>query len=129
MKKIEVVAAIIVNENKILCVQRGEGKYKYISKKWEFPGGKVEANETRTEALVREIKEELLVDISVNSFLMSVNHNYPDFRLLMHCYICSTESKEITLTEHTDYKWLDNSQLNTLDWAEADIPVVEKLIQ
>jgi len=129
MKKIEVVAAVIRSEGKTLCVQRGQGKYEYVSEKWEFPGGKVEANETQNQALLREIKEELLIDISVDSFLITVEHKYPDFELVMHCYLCSTDSKELTLTEHIDHKWLDDHQLSILDWAEADIPVVEKLIQ
>jgi 8-oxo-dGTP diphosphatase len=129
MKKIEVVAAVIINEDKILCVQRGPAKYDYISKKWEFPGGKVEGNESNIDAIKREIKEELHMDIIVEDFLMTVDHVYPDFELVMHSFICNTESAELTLTEHVDFKWLDKSRLNYLDWAEADIPIVEKLIQ
>jgi len=129
MKKIEVVAAVIINDNKVLCVQRGPAKYNYISKKWEFPGGKVEKDETKVEAIKREIKEELHMDIKVNDFLMTVDHIYPDFELLMHSFLCNANSKELTLTEHIDFKWLDKEDLTKLEWAEADVPIVEKLIQ
>jgi len=127
MKNIEVVAAIIIHEGKILCVQRGPAKYDYISHKWEFPGGKVETGETKMGALVREIKEELLMDVTVEVFFTTVQHTYPDFQLTMHSYLCSCESNELTLTEHSDYKWLSKNELKELDWAAADLPIVEKL--
>ena len=83
MKKIEVVTAIIINDGKILCVQRGPAKVEYISKKWEFPGGKVEAGETQQQAIIREIKEELGIKIEIEKEFISVDHTYPDFQLLM----------------------------------------------
>ncbi len=127
MKKIEVVAAIIYHKNKILCVQRNLNKYSYISKKYEFPGGKIESNETHVEALIREIFEELNMDIAVNDLFLSVDHKYPDFRLLMHTYKCTTKSQELVLNEHIDYKWLSEYEIENLDWAAADIPIVKKL--
>ena len=129
MKHIHVVAAVIIHNKKILCVQRGPAKYEYISKKWEFPGGKLEEGETKLEAIIREIKEELHMDIQVDAFLMTVNHTYPDFQLTMDTFLCSSESGEITLTEHGAFKWLDKSELAGLDWAAADVPIVEKLIE
>ena len=129
MKKIQVVAAIIYHENKILCVQRGYSKYDYINQKFEFPGGKVEEGETNEEALIREIKEELEMEISDLNFLIKVEHTYPDFHISMNCYECKSNSKDLTLHEHIDYKWLDKSVLESLDWAAADVPVVNKLIQ
>lgn len=129
MKKIQVVAAIIYHENKILCVQRGYSKYDYINQKFEFPGGKVEKGETNEEALIREIKEELEMEISDLNFLIKVEHTYPDFHISMNCYECKSNSKDLTLHEHIDYKWLDKSELESLDWAAADVPVVNKLIQ
>ena len=90
MKKIEVVAAIIYHENKILCVQRGENKYDYISKKYEFPGGKMEAGESKEETVKREILEELHMDIEVQQEFLTVDHLYPDFHLIMHSFKCST---------------------------------------
>jgi 8-oxo-dGTP diphosphatase len=129
MKHIEVVAAIIIHDGKILCVQRGPAKYDYISLKWEFPGGKVEEGETKLAALVREIREELHMDISVDVFFTTVNHTYPDFQLTMHSYLCSCPTNELTLTEHSDFKWLSKDTLKDLDWAAADVPIIEKLIK
>lgn len=128
MKTIEVVAAIIIHEGRILCVQRGPAKYDYISGKWEFPGGKVEVGETKKAALVREIKEELNMDITVDTFFTMVQHSYPDFHLTMHSFLCSCATNELTLTEHTDFKWLSKPELSELDWAGADVPIVEKLV-
>lgn len=129
MKYIEVVAAIIIHNNQILCVQRSENKLNYISQKWEFPGGKIEVGETRGETIKREISEELKMDINVKEEFITVSHQYPDFHLTMHSFICSSENKELTLTEHIDYKWLDKKELNQLDWAAADIPIMMKLMQ
>ena len=128
MKQIEVVAAIIQFENKFLCVQRGEGKYSYISLKYEFPGGKIELGESLNQALEREIKEELQYDICVRGFFLTVEHQYPDFQLKMHSYLCSAVHTNLTLTEHINYRWLEINQLDELDWAAADIPIVEKLM-
>jgi 8-oxo-dGTP diphosphatase len=128
MKKIEVVAGVIFWRDNILCVQRPKNKLHYISEKFEFPGGKIEKGETKEEALHRELLEELNLSIKIKSFLMTVVHLYPDFELTMHSYICEVDSKEITLNEHIDKKWLKVNDLNQLDWAGADIPIVEKLI-
>ena len=129
MKQVEVVAAIIQHNDKILCVQRGENKFPYISKKYEFPGGKIELGESKEETIIREIKEELNMDISVWEEYITVNHEYPDFYLTMHSYICSCENTSVTLTEHIDYKWLLISEMAQLDWAAADIPIVNKLVK
>ena len=129
MKQVEVVAAIIQHNDKILCVQRGENKLSYISKKYEFPGGKIELGESKEETIIREIKEELNMEISVIKEFITVNHEYPDFYLTMHSYICSCETTTLTLTEHIDYKWLSISEMDQLDWAAADIPIVNKLVK
>jgi 8-oxo-dGTP diphosphatase len=128
MKKVEVVAGIIIFKDLVLCVKRPKSKYLYISEKFEFPGGKIEAGETKEAALQRELLEELSVSIQIKSFFMSVSHRYPDFDLTMHSYICEVESQELTLHEHIENKWLQISELKTLDWAAADIPIVEKLV-
>lgn len=128
MKKVEVVAAVIFHNNKILCVQRGENKYSYISFKYEFPGGKVENGETNEAAIKREILEELNLEISIDSQFLTVNHEYPDFILTMHSFICFCDNPSIELSEHIDCKWLDKTELKTLDWAAADVPIVDKLI-
>ena len=128
MKKIEVVAAIIQEGGKTLCVQRGPAKFDYIDHKWEFPGGKIESGETNEQAIVREIKEELGLELKELNFFMTVDHPYPDFQLIMHSYICPSSSREITLTEHVDFKWIDGDELRELDWAAADIPIVDMLL-
>ena len=127
-KKVEVVAAIIMYNNKILCVQRGENKLDYISKKYEFPGGKIEKGESHEQTIVREIQEELKMDIFTNDHFLTVEHDYPDFFLTMHSFICSCDEPIVHLTEHIDYKWLSVNELEELDWAEADVPIVKKLM-
>ena len=116
MKTVTVVAAIIYNDDKILCVQRPKNKYSYISEKFEFPGGKIEEGETEVEALTREIKEELSLDISIRNKFLTVEHDYPDFRLIMHSYICEAVSRKVNLSEHIDMKWLRSEEIDVLDW-------------
>lgn len=127
MKTIEVVAAVIQHQNKILAVKRGPAKYAYISEKWEFPGGKMEEGETEEQTIVREIREELHINILPKEKLLTVEHTYPDFHLTMHTYLCEAETNTLTLTEHTAYKWLLLAELDELDWAGADVPIVSAL--
>lgn len=89
MKTVYVAAAVINKDDKILCVQRNFNNLEYISFKWEFPGGKIEPNETSEETIIREIKEELNLTIKVNGFLLKVEHTYPDFRLIMDTFLCA----------------------------------------
>ena len=124
MKKIEVVAAVIKKENMILATQRGYGEFKG---KWEFPGGKIEKGEENREALKREIKEELDVEIEVGDFVTTVEYDYPEFHLTMHTYISKIVEGEIDLKEHMDMKWLSLDEIEKVDWLEADIDIVEKL--
>lgn len=124
MKKIEVVAAIIVNEKKVFATQRGYGEFK---DGWEFPGGKIELGESSEEALVREIREELDVDIKVGRLLETVEYDYPRFHLTMHCFICELLSEEIILKEHEDAKWLAEEELDSVDWLPADVSLIDKI--
>lgn len=128
MKKISVVAAIVKDGKSYLCTQRGKSKYSYVSEKYEFPGGKVEEGETEEEALEREIQEELSMNVNVGEKLIVVNHEYPDFTIEMHCFLCTSDSRKVVLHEHIDHKWLTSEELNSLDWAAADLPIVEKLL-
>lgn len=128
MKKIEVVAAIINFENKILCVQRPKNKLPYISEKFEFPGGKIEEGETKVEALKRELIEELNITANIKSLYLTVIHEYPDFELTMHSFLCEVKSQELKLNEHISLEWLTLNELKNLDWAAADIPIVDKLV-
>ena len=117
MKTIEVVAAIIRKEDKIFATQRGYGDFKDW---WEFPGGKMEPGETPEDALIREIKEELSTDISVDKFLYTVDYDYPKFHLTMHCYLCSLLSEALHLNEHEAARWLDKGDIHSVNWLPAD---------
>jgi 8-oxo-dGTP diphosphatase len=129
MKSFDVVAAIIIYNQKILCVQRGKGNHSYLAYKYEFPGGKVEQGETEQQAIIREIKEELDLEISVQKKFLSVQHSYPDITITLHSFLCKCDNPTITLTEHLNYKWLSKDDLKRLEWAEADEPVVRKLVE
>lgn len=131
MKKIEVAAAIIIHNSEILCMQRGESQFTYMSYKYEFPGGKLEVGESPAEALKREIKEEMNLDLSVDdkALFMTVEHQYPDFYLTMHSFICPVSDRVFDKLEHHHALWLRADQLSTLDWAAADIPIMEKLMK
>ena len=124
MKQIEVVAAIIRKDDKIFATQRGYGEWKDW---WEFPGGKLEAGETPEEALKREIHEELSAEISVDEFLCTVEYDYPQFHLTMHCYLCSLMTDSLHLNEHEAARWLSKDELDSVKWLPADVKVVELL--
>ena len=124
MKKIEVVAAIIMKNNEVFATQRGYGEFKGG---WEFPGGKIEPGETNEEALIREIKEELDADIKVDKYFCTVKYQYPDFYLTMHCYLCSLKS-EVKLLEHEDAKWLSLENIYGVNWLPADVEVINSII-
>ncbi len=124
MKTIEVVAAIIALENRVLATQRGTGEFK---DGWEFPGGKVEAGETPEQAVVREIQEELAIEIAPHILVTTVEYDYPKFHLTMHCYLSRIVSGRINLLEHEDAKWLAHDELDSLNWLPADRIVVRDL--
>ncbi len=129
MKHYEVVAAVIEYDNKILCMQRNKANFDYVSYKFEFPGGKVEVGEENHTALERELKEEMdmNVNISAKDHLLTVDHTYPDFAITMHAYLCKVGRSDFVMKEHISFKWLSVSELDVLDWAEADKPIVEFL--
>ena len=125
MKQIEVVAAIIHdNKGRIFVTQRGYGEYKDW---WEFPGGKMEAREMPEEALKREIREELETRIVVERLVETVEWDYPQFHLTMHCYLCHVESGRLELKEHEAAKWLNKDELESVNWLPADWELVRKL--
>lgn len=128
MKSIEVVAAIIEHNGKILCVQRKEHKFPYLSLKFEFPGGKIEPDETPEQALIREIREELSMDIFDLSEFTVVNHQYPDFNLHMKSYKCKAINAKYVLNEHANGNWYVLEEMNQLDWAAADLPILDDLL-
>ncbi len=124
-----VTAAILTNKSKYLCMQRGSSKYAYVAGKYEFPGGKAEPGESNEEALRRELFEEMKIDLEVLSdhYYMSVDHTYPDFSITMHCYLIPVGDIRFELVEHIDYKWCELMEIEDLDWAPADVPIVRKL--
>ena len=125
-KTIKVVAAVIRKGDTVFATQRGYGDYKDW---WEFPGGKIEAGESPEEALVREIKEELNTDISVDSFITTVEYDYPEFHLHMECFWCSITQGELTLLEHEAAKWLPLDSLIQVNWLPADLKLIEMIEQ
>jgi 8-oxo-dGTP diphosphatase len=125
MKQIEVVAAIIHDaEGCVFATQRGYGEWKDW---WEFPGGKMEAGETPEEALRREIWEELETRVVVERLVETVEWDYPQFHLTMHCYLCHVESGHLELKEHEAAKWLRKEELESVNWLPADWEVVKKI--
>lgn len=124
MKTIRVVAAVIRSGNKIFATQRGYGDYK---DGWEFPGGKIEPGETPEDALVREICEELAVDVSVGELISTIEYDYPAFHLSMDCFWCSVQSGEIVLREHEAARWLTRTELDSVEWLPADMELIERI--
>ena len=126
-KVLQVVGAAIINDNgEVLCAQRGYGSLKG---KWEFPGGKIEQGESDAEALAREIKEELGINVSVKEMIDENYHEYETFNVNLKVYKCSYVSGEINDGEHQSLKWVDSKKLNELDWADADKPIVDTYIE
>ncbi|MBR2802908.1 MAG: 8-oxo-dGTP diphosphatase MutT [Erysipelotrichaceae bacterium] len=124
MKHIEVVAAVIHSSGKVFATQRGYGEFK---DGWEFPGGKIEEGETPEEALKREISEELDTLIEVEEKIMTVDYDYPQFHLTMHCYWCSVKEGDLVLKEAEDARWLSLNELDSVDWLPADKVLIEEL--
>ena len=128
MRRIEVVAAVIRDGDRIFATERGYGDWKDW---WEFPGGKMEAGETPEEALVREIREELSAEITVDKFLHTVEWDYPAFHLTLHCFLCSLRSEALHLNEHEAARWLAMDELESIRWLPADydlLPVIRREI-
>ena len=122
---INAVCAIIINNGKIFACQRGYGEWKDW---WEFPGGKIESGETPEEALQREIREELSSYISIDRRITTVDYDYPDFHLTMHCYLCHLKDDiQPHLLEHEAARWLGRSELEEVKWLPADVEVIKVL--
>lgn len=123
---IDVTCAIIVEGDKILVTQRSERMS--LPLKWEFPGGKIEENETAENCILREIKEELNLEIEIITRLESKKFDYPTFSINLIPFISKYLSGIINLNEHKDYKWLTKEEMKLLDWAPADIPILQEFL-
>lgn len=124
MKTINVVAAVIMKEGRVFATQRGYGEFK---DGWEFPGGKVEAGESPEEALCREIREELEVEVNVGDLIDTIEYDYPAFHLSMKCYACTIAGVSPHLLEHEAARWLSADQLDSVAWLPADITLIPKI--
>ncbi|MGL5414848.1 MAG: (deoxy)nucleoside triphosphate pyrophosphohydrolase [Clostridium sp.] len=124
MKTINVVAAIIKKEDKIFITRRGYGEFIDM---WEFPGGKIEEGESKEEALIREIKEELELDIKVSNFVTKVEYDYDTFHLSMDCFLCEVIGGELKLNAHNKVKWVSFDELENQKWVPADVAVIDPL--
>lgn len=124
MKTIKVAAAIIKNDDKIFVAQRGYGEFK---DRWEFPGGKINQNETPQQALIREIYEELDTVVEVGKLIDTIEYDYPDFHLIMYCFLCTVKEGTLVLKEHEAAKWLNKGKIDSVEWLPADKSLITKI--
>ena len=123
-KTTEVVGAVIIDNGKLFATQRGYGDFK---DKWEFPGGKIEAGETKEQALTRELKEELDIDVRVGKLIKTIEYDYPKFHLVLHCMLTSIIQGVPNLLEHESSCWVDKNSIDCLDWLPADFEIIEEI--
>lgn len=126
-KEINVVGAVIVRDGKILAAKRGNEKA--LPGMWEFPGGKIEQGETPEAALRRELEEELLCQASIGNHIETTAHEYDFGIVTLSTYYATLEEGEPRLTEHEEIRWIEPHNLNSVEWAPADIPAVERIMQ
>lgn len=130
MKQVTVSGAVILrtnpetNQKEIFVTQRGYGDYK---DGWEIPGGKLEPGETPEECIVREIREELAIEVRVERILGVVDYDYPTFHLTMHCILCTIVSGKLQLLEHEAAKWVNKETLRSVEWLPADRLILDKI--
>ena len=126
MKHIHVACSIIENDGKVLAAQRSSAMS--LPLKWEFPGGKIDPGESAEECLQRELVEEMGICVRVLKHLPHSTHHYPEFAITLYPFVCSIESGDIILHEHATAAWMAPDELHTLDWAEADLPVIQSYL-
>lgn len=125
LKHYDVVAGVVMHQGRVLCLRKGVTRFAYTTHHWEFPGGKIEPGETPQQALQRELREELSLEVIVTEHLITVHHNYPDFAITLRAYLCQATHPRLRLTEHDQAAWLTANQLSSLDWCEADRPIAQ----
>lgn len=123
-RKIQVVAAIIIENGKLYTTQRGYGEFK---DGWEFPGGKMEMGETKEEALTRELREELELKVEVGKLVKTIEYDYPKFHLTMHCLLTKIKEGKPNLLEHEDARWVTKDEIDSVNWLPADLQVLEEV--
>ena len=126
MKHVEVAAALIFENGKVFAARRGVSPYPYLSHKYEFPGGKIEKGERGEDAVKREVREELNLEVKVENLYSVTHFTYPDFSITLHLYECTMLSG-FELKEHEEYAFFAPAELNAEEWAPADGEVIETL--
>jgi len=124
MKTVRVVAAVIMEKDRVYATQRGYGEFK---DGWEFPGGKIEPGERPEDAVVREIREELAAAVEPLRLITTVEYDYPSFHLSMDCFLCRITGGQLTLKEHEAARWLTRDTLDSVGWLPADRALIEEL--
>ncbi len=125
-KHLEVAAALLFESGKVFAVKRGDSPYPYVAHKYEFPGGKIEEGERGEDAVKRELKEELDLDVTVGNLYACETYDYPDFSITLWVYECDRVSS-FTLKEHENYAWIAPKDLDEKDWAPADAEIIRAL--
>lgn len=128
MKHYQVVAAVVLQNGKYLCMQKGKTNFAYTSYKWEFPGGKIEPAESPRQALARELMEEMDYPVVVGEEVAATTHRYPDFSIELSAFLCTPLSQSFRLKEHIAFAWRSKAELPGLDWAAADVDIVKQLL-
>lgn len=126
MDAVPVTCAIIMKDGKFLAAQRGATMSQAL--RWEFPGGKLEAGERERDCVIREVREELGIDIKPIVRLSPNTHRYPDVKIKLIPFLAQYSSGELVLREHADARWFTLEELDRLNWAQADLPIVDELM-
>ena len=127
LPKVKVVAGVIVKDGLLLCAKKGETAYDYTSWKYEFPGGKIQGEETPEQALKRELYEELELQVEVLEDLGMIDHTYPHLEVSLHFFLCTDKIHQPVAKEHVSLDWVQPKDLLHLDWTAADLPMVHLL--
>ncbi|HCE67875.1 MAG TPA: 8-oxo-dGTP diphosphatase MutT [Geobacter sp.] len=125
-RHLHVACAIIIHNGKILAAQRSESMT--LPLKWEFPGGKIETGEDAADCLQRELLEELGITVTIDRPLPTATHSYDDFTVTLYPFVCRLSGGDITLHEHKAIAWTEPGRMTELDWAEADLPVIDAFL-